>query len=189
MVGVTVLLLVAVWFALARPSGHPSARPSASGSPASSSPLGSISPSAVRTIAHVRVRGRASIFQAWPGPSGTLCVQLEGGITCDFLLGPGQAVQVSFARWFYPDSTGYNFAMFVTGAISSEVASVRVSFGAGRWVNATILTPPAELGFPSRLYYMEERTGFQSLNRSLPVVALDARGHEIGRTSYLVQGG
>ncbi len=189
MAGVTVLLLVAVWFALTRPSGRPSARPSPSQTPASGSPIVSSSPTAVLTIAHVRVRGRASVIQAWPGPSNTLCVQLEGDITCAFLLAPGHAVQVSYANWLYLDPAGFSFGMFVIGAISSEVASVRVSLGAGRWVNATILTPPPELGFPLRLYYMEERTGFQSLNRDLPVVALDDHGQEIGRTSYLVQCG
>jgi hypothetical protein len=135
------------------------------------------------------VRGRASVIQAWPGPSGTLCVQLEGDITCAFLLAPGQAVHVSYANWFWLDSAGSSFGVFVTGAISSHVASVRVSLGAGRWVNATILTLPPELGFPFRLYYMEKRTGFQSLARHLPVVALDGHGQEVGRTSYLVQGG
>jgi len=46
-----------------------------------------------------------------------------------------------------------------------------------------------ELLFPFRLFYTEKRTGFQSLARHLPVVALDDHGRELGRTSYLVKGG
>jgi hypothetical protein len=98
-------------------------------------------------------------------------------------------VHLAYAHWLHLDSAGPGFGVFVTGAISPRVASVSVSLGAGRWVDATILTPPSELEFPFRLFYMEKRTGFQSLNRWLPIVALDGHGREIGRTSYLIHGG
>jgi hypothetical protein len=137
------------------------------------------------------VRGQVADVGAYRGPAGTLCLELatEGTISCDFALGPLQIIQLANARWLYLDSAGYGFGIFLAGAISPRVASVRVSLGAGRWVDATILTPPPQLEFPFRLFYMEQRTGIESLNRSLPLVPLNGRGREIGRTSYLVQGG
>jgi hypothetical protein len=80
--------------------------------------------------------------------------------------------------------------MFVIGAVRGPVASVRVALGAGRWVDATILSPlTSELRFPFRLFLIDEKTGQQSLNRRRSIVAFDDRGREIGRTSYLVLGG
>jgi hypothetical protein len=191
MVGAAVLALVAGWFALARPSGHPSVRPSPDRSPTSSHSPGGESLTAVFTIAHVRVRGQVGDVGAYRGPAGNLCLRLPtlGTISCDFAPRPGQAVRLAYANWLYPDSADFDIGVFLAGAVSPRVASVRVSLGAGRWVDATILSPPPEVGFPFRLFYMEKRTGFESLNRSLPVVALDGHGREIGRTSYLIQGG
>ncbi len=189
MMGAIAIVLVVGWLALARPSGQPSARPSTAPSPTSSPAPDAGSPAPVLTIAHVRVRGHAADIQAWSGPAGTLCIQVAGDISCDLPLPPGQAVQVSFANSLLLDSSGYAFGMFVVGTIRSDVTSVRVSLGAGRWVDATILKPPPELLFPFRFFYTEKRTGFQNLNRHLPVVALDGHGRELGRTSYLVQGG
>ena len=190
MVGVTVLALVAVWFAFARPSGHPSARPSPGRNSAGISPLGS-SPTAILTIAHVRVGGQSADLGVYRGPADSLCVRLttEGELSCDLFPRPGETVRLAYANWLYLDSACCGFGMFVVGSIRPPVASVRVSLGAGRWVDAAILTPPSELEFPFRLFYMEKRTGFQSLNRRLSVIALDAQGQEIGRTTYLVQGG
>ena len=184
-VGATVLALAVGWFALARPSGQP-ARPSVLSSPRTSYPPDDWSLTPVFTIAHVRVRGEVGDIAAYRGPEGDLCVQLttEGTISCDFLPRPGHPIRVAYANWLYLDSAG-DLGVFLVGAISHRVSSVHVSLGAGGWVNATILKPPPDLQFPFRLFYIEERTGYQSLSRSLPVVARDARGREIGRNYYL----
>jgi hypothetical protein len=53
----------------------------------------------------------------------------------------------------------------------------------------TLLTLPSVLDVRYRIFYIEKKIGLHSLNRDLVIVALDDRGVELGRTSYLVQGG
>jgi hypothetical protein len=186
-----ILALVVGWFAWARPPANRSVLPLPGRSLTSSSPSAGRGPTPVLTIAHIRESGHVEDIGAYGSPAGTLCVQLpeQGTISCDFLPRHGRAVHVAYAQWLYLHSACCRFGMFVLGAISSRVASVRVSLGEGRWVGATLLRLPPSLKFPDRLFYVEEKTGFQSLNHHLPVVALNAHGRKIGRTSYLVMGG
>lgn len=185
-VGATALALAVGWFALARPSGQP-ARPSVPSPPGTSYPPDDRGLTPVFTIAHVLVRGEVGDIAAYRGPAGDLCIQLttEGTISCDLLPRPGHPIRVAYANWLYLYSAGEGFGVFVVGAIRPRVSSVHVSLGAAGWVNATILKPPPELHFPFRLFYLEERTGYESLSRSLPVVARDAVGREIGRNYYV----
>jgi hypothetical protein len=101
MVGAIVLALVAGWFALARPPGRTSLRPSPRRSPTSSHVPGGGSLTPVLTIGHLRVRGQAADIGAYRGPAGSPCVQLitEGTISCDFLPRRGQTVQLTYATW------------------------------------------------------------------------------------------
>jgi hypothetical protein len=195
--GAVILALVAGWFAWARPPVHQSVQPSPGSRTTSSSPSAGRGPTPVFTIAHIRESGHRGPIEVYGGaPAGSVCVALpdEGAFSCDFLPTPGQAVHLAYAQWLYLDSAcpsgpGCGFGMFVIGSISPQVAFVRVALGAGRSVNATLLTLPLDLEFPYRLFYVEKRTGFQSLNHHLPVVALNAQGRKIGHTSYLVLGG
>ncbi len=119
--GATVLALLVGWLALARPSGHPSVRPSPGRSPISSyGPSGSsLAPVfAIVTIAHVRVGGHKGDIAAYREPAGNICVQLttEGTISCDFVPRPGQAVRLAYANWLYLDLVGAGFGMFLAGA-------------------------------------------------------------------------
>jgi hypothetical protein len=116
---------------------------------------------------------------------GALCFELSsGGSSFCVAPQPGQAIQLAYVNWIWFDSGNRGFGILVIGAITRDVASVRVSLGAGRWATARIVSAPPELAFPLRLFYVEKRTGFDVLNRHLPIVALDDQGHEIGRTSY-----
>lgn len=145
----------------------------------------------VVTIAHVRVKGRAADIHAYRGPTGSFCLDLTrvGELSCDLVPGLRQPIRIAYANWVYLDSACCGFGLFVIGTVKPGVSEVRISLGGGRRVDATILRPPPRFNFAYRLFYMEKRTGFESLNRRLPVVALDGRGREVGRTSYLVQGG
>jgi hypothetical protein len=188
------LVLAGAWFswrgarAPVRPTATPIRNPTASSVPIAASP------SPVFTIAHVRDGGQSAGLRVYrEAAGGNLCVSLttEGVLSCDFLprLGQGATtIRLAYAHWLYWDSARFRYVMFLVGAIGPSVASVRVSLGVGRSVDATILTLPPELAIPFRLFYTENRTGFQDLSR-LPVVALDDQGREIGRTSYLVLGG
>ena len=162
-----------------------------SASPPTSSPSIGVTPAQVFTIAHIRVNGRDGNLKAYRTETGSICVSLStrGNISCRLLPLRGQAVRLAYANWLYLNSACCDFAMFVAGSISPQVASVRVSVGAGRWVDATLLTPPPDLEFPFRLFYAEQRGSDGSLDRRLPVVAMNVQGRIVGRTSYFVQGG
>jgi hypothetical protein len=155
-------------------------------------PIAVSPPPPVFAVATIEVSGRDRPVDAYDEPGDGLCLELpvEGTPYCDIAPGPGP-LRLVYANWVYPGSACCGFAMFVIGTIGPTVASVRVSLGAGRSVRAMIAGFPTSLGAGGliRLFYIDQPTGIESLNHRLPVVALDDRGHEIGRTTYLVQGG
>jgi hypothetical protein len=185
-VGATVLALAAGWFALARPSRQPTLPPGPS-TPRQSSPPAEQSFTPLFTIAYVRVNGQPGDLAAFRGSDGAICLHLatEGTISCDLSTRPGQAIHLAYANWLYMESAPPNLGVIVVGAIDRRVSTVRVALGEGMWGNATILTPPPALEFNLRLFYIEQRTTIQNLNRVLPVIARDGRGREIGRKYYL----
>jgi hypothetical protein len=152
----------------------------------------SAAPPRVFTIGHIRDGGqwaRLGVYRE--SAAGSLCLSMtgRGDLSCDVLPRRDEVIRLAYADWMYRDSARTRFGMFVVGAIGPSVALVRLSLGAGRWVDATILTLPPRLGTSFRLFYTEKWTGFQSLNHRLPVVALDDHGRAVGRDSYLVLGG
>jgi hypothetical protein len=183
------LVLVGAWFSWRTPraSVRPTMTPTPT--PTASRVLPTTSPPPVLTVAQVRVEGRAADIHAYRGQAGSFCLDLTrvGELSCDLVPGPRESLRIAYANWVHLDSACCGFGLVVVGTIKPGVAEVRISLGGGRWVDATIVRPPP--GFAYRFFYMEKRAGFRSLNRRLPVVALDGRGREVGRTSYLVQGG
>ena len=112
----------------------------------------------------------------------------EGVLSCDFLPRRGETIRLAYAHWLYWGVECCGIGMFVVGAVNAQVDAVRVALGAGKWADATIVTPPHALGFSFRLFYVERKSGMESLNNRLPVIAFE-HGREVGRTSYLVLGG
>jgi len=112
----------------------------------------------------------------------------EGVLSCDFLPRRGETIRLAYAHWLYWGVECCGIGMFVVGAVNAQVDAVRVALGAGKWADATIVTPPHALGFSFRLFYVERKSGMESLNHRLPVIAFE-HGREVGRTSYLVLGG
>jgi hypothetical protein len=190
---VAVLVLGAGWLSwrsfLAPP--HPTAAPSTSPDPSREGPRTDPSQLAAFTIAHFREDGEWADIDVYSQPSGNICVRLpsQGVLSCDFTPGPDETIRLGYANWVFRDEPHTRLGVFVIGTIGPDVATVRVSTAKGRWVDATIVALPSEFLLPFRLFYMEKRTGFGILNRRRPIVALDERGREIGRTSYLVFGG
>jgi hypothetical protein len=192
LVGGAALLLVIAWFSFARPPGagpstHATGTPTPTGTQAQvvASP-----PPPVFTVATIWVKGVQRTLDAYFEPGEGVCLDLptEGMPYCALARGPGP-LRLILANWVYPGAC-CDFAMFVVGTIGPSVSSVRLSLGAGRWVDATIADFPASLNTGGlRLFYVDQRTGMQSLNHRLPIVALDAQRREIGRTTYLVLGG
>ena len=146
---------------------------------------------AVFTVAHIRLRGQEADIAVYRGPGNSLCLQLPTSDTvpCDLAPRPGRAIRLAYANWVYLDATGYGFGMLLVGTVSPAVAPVRISLGNDKWIKARVVSLPEELNIAFRLFYIERRISFESLNQSLPVVALDNQGREIGRTSYRIEGG
>jgi hypothetical protein len=144
------------------------------------------------TIGSVRFQGAKGPVSVYRDPTGSLCIkaayQGAGSILCDLVPQPGRALYVGTASFIQQDSQG-DFSLFLAGATEARVGSLRVSLGTGGWVSARLVTPPSQLDFPFRVFYVEAKLPFQMLNRPLPIVALDQHGQEIGRASYTLRGG
>jgi hypothetical protein len=143
-------------------------------------------------IDRIHAQGGSGNLRAYRGPTGRLCVTVStaGDISCDLVPRPGEAIHAGGAGALLL-GTGPGVEIFVAGAVDDRVLSVRVNVGAGRWVRATIVTLPSQLEFPYRLFYVAADVAFPSFqfNNPYPVVARDAHGVVVGRSSYGVQGG
>ena len=142
-------------------------------------------------VARYREGGERVDVQAHRRFDGSLCIELpsESFVSCDVLPVTGKAIRLTYASWIHLDTACCRFAIFLVGTVSADVHAVRVDLGSGRWVDARIVPLPAMLDPRSRVFLLDRPAGFESLNRRLPVTALDDGDREIGRTHYLVQGG
>jgi hypothetical protein len=188
-----ILALVAGWFAAAELSGHQVSGPATHASPRPSSihseAAAPANPS-VFPVAQVRWSGQTVGLRAVRGKADSVCIELiNQRLSCDLQLGHRQLIKLAFANWLRLDASEHGLGVLILGSVGPRVQSVHVSLGPSRWSNAMIITAPAEFGAAVRLFVIERRTSLKSLNRSLPIVALDGSGRPIGRTSYLIQGG
>jgi hypothetical protein len=142
-------------------------------------------------VAHYRDGGQPADVEVYRRFDGHLCVRLlsRSFVSCDVIPAAGTAIRLAFADWVYLDQACCRFGIFLVGTVTSDVARVQVGLGSGRQVTATVVTLPSALEEPTRVFVVEQATGLRSLNHRLPVTALDDRDHELGRTSYLVEGG
>jgi hypothetical protein len=190
------VVLGAAWFAWrgflapAPPAAGPNATPTPS--PTASAIL---APAPVFVppfrVAHFRDGGQPADVEVYRRFDGNLCVRLlsRSFVSCDVLPSEGKAVRLTYADWMYLDPSCCRFGVFVVGTVGPDVGTVRVDLGGGRRVEATIVELPSALDEPARVFFVQRETGFASLGRRLLVTALDDRGREVGRTTYLVSGG
>jgi hypothetical protein len=142
-------------------------------------------------VAHYRDGGQPADVEVYRRFDGNLCIRLPSSafVSCDVLPAEETDVRLVYANWVSLDSSCCRSGVFVLGTVGPDVATVRVDLGGGRRVEAAIVELPSALNEPTRVFFVQRETGFASLGHRLPVTALDDRGREVGRTTYLVSGG
>jgi hypothetical protein len=183
-----------VWRAVLAPE-QPAAVPSPSASSLSPQTGAVLAPAPVFVppfrVAHYRDGGQPADVEVYRRFDGHLCVRLlsRSFVSCDVIPAPGTAIRLIYADWVQLDQACCRFGIFLVGTVRPDVARVQVGLGSGRQVAATVVTLPSALDEPTRMFVVEQATGLRSLDNRLPVTALDDGDHELGRTSYLVEGG